>query len=211
MNKYNKIIVLMKSAGRKVYVNKTPSATPVLIKEEQKVIPMDLDHPNPSIMSSLSPGQSINATLKGKNVKIVNKLSKEDKKPKIQEFVAPAMKNPPVYIPQSISFNSSQNSKISSPGAIGGPNYPKNFMIPPPDCFGNTPPSMFSFNNSPNPMNPFNNSGNSVQLDSNIAEISMDELSKQNALATGDPVFCNRCSAVFNSYSKIINIEEEQV
>ena len=72
MNKYNKIIVLMKSAGRKVYVNKTPSATPVLIKEEQKVIPMDLDHPNPSIMSSLSPGQSINATLKGKNVKIVN-------------------------------------------------------------------------------------------------------------------------------------------
>ena len=150
----------MKSASKKVYVSKAPRSVPMVI-EEEKLVPMELDIPKPP-MSSLAPGQGINASLKGKKVKIVNRSSKEEVKVQNSGFApAPAMKKGPAFKPHSIP-------------------------VPVP---------------MPNP----------IQLDSNIAEISMDELSKQNALATGDPVFCQQCNAIFNSYSKLIQSGNDQI
>lgn len=146
----------MKSASKKVYVNKAPRSV-AMLQEEEKV-PMEIDPPKPS-MSSLAPGAGLNASLKGKKVKIVNRSAKEEHKASGPSFApAPAMKKPAVFKPKS---------------------------VPEPQA---------------NPM-----------LDSNIAEISMDELSKQNALATGDPIICQACNAIFNSYSKLRMTDDGQI
>lgn len=47
-------------------------------------------------------------------------------------------------------------------------------------------------------------------LDANIVEICMEELSKQNAFATGEPIFCHNCNALFNFFSKITAIENSE-
>ena len=158
----------MKSASKKVYVNKAPRSV-AMLEEEEKVVPMDLDLPKPA-MSSLAPGQGLNASLKGKKVKIVNRSIKEEQKVPNSNFApVPMMKKGPAFKPQS---------------------HPVPIPLPKPK-------------QSP-PINP-------IQLDSNIAEISMDELAKQNALATGDPVFCEQCNAVFNSYSKLTSAQGSQI
>ena len=40
-------------------------------------------------------------------------------------------------------------------------------------------------------------------VDTNVFQISMNCLKDQGELATGDPVFCTSCQAIFNKYSKI--------
>lgn len=148
----------MKSASKKVYVNKAPRNL-AMMNEEEKISPMDIDPPKPT-MSSLAPGQGLNASLKGKKVKIVSKAAKEEQKvPNLVPAPKVPIKKGPVFRPQPVP-------------------------VP-----------------MPNPM----------QLDSNIAEICMDELSKQNALATGDPIFCELCNAIFNSYSKLNDLNGHQV
>lgn len=51
------------------------------------------------------------------------------------------------------------------------------------------------------------------QVDTNVFKISMRCLKDQSELATGDPVFCTACQAVFNMHSKVEEnkLEEEQV
>lgn len=202
----------MKAANKKVYVSKAPRSVSML-QEEEKLLPMDIDqrpnmlnypkplppppgmpagmpfnyaqnvamnppplfhlnappnmHPGPQFMppppqmSSLVPGSGINASLKNKKVKIVNRSAKEEKKLPSSSF-APAVKKPAPAKPC-----------LAAPPMPALPAFP--------------------------------------QIDSNIAEVSMDELAKQNILATGDPLPCVNCNAIFNSYSVIHESEEGQV
>lgn len=46
--------------------------------------------------------------------------------------------------------------------------------------------------------------------DVNVFEICMDELKKDNTTATGDPVFCSGCNAVFNFFSKASKIDNSE-
>lgn len=150
----------MKSACKKVYVNKAPRSVAMLHDEEEKIVPMEIDPPIKPVMASLAPGSGLNASLKGKNVKIVNRAKIEEKKGPSSFAPAPAMKKPAVMKPRPIPI-----------------------------------------------LNPVLNS----QFDSNIAEIAMEELNKQNVLATGDPVLCLECNAIFNSYSKVQETENGQI
>lgn len=148
----------MKSASKKVYVNKAPRSV-AMLQEEEKIVPMEIDPPPKPAMASLAPGSGLNASLKGKKVKIVNRSVKEEEKKGPSVFApAPAMKKPLGVKPKPVPV-------------------------------------------------PLAN----AQFDSNIAEIAMDELSKQNVLATGDPVLCLECNAVFNSYSKVEETENGQI
>ncbi|CAG9333239.1 unnamed protein product [Blepharisma stoltei] len=47
-------------------------------------------------------------------------------------------------------------------------------------------------------------------LDANIIEICMEELGKVNDFATGEPIFCHNCNALFNSFSKLLPLEESE-
>ena len=151
----------MKSACKKVYVNKAPRSVAMLQDdEEEKIVPMEIDPPQKPAMASLAPGSGLNASLKGKNVKIVNRAKIEEKKGPSSFTPAPAMKKPAVMKPKPL-------------------------------------PVLIPVLNS--------------QFDSNIAEIAMEELNKQNVLATGDPVLCLECNAIFNSYSKVEETANGQI
>ena len=47
------------------------------------------------------------------------------------------------------------------------------------------------------------------RLDTNVVQISLGSLGDEVALATGDPVFCEGCGAVFNHISRIVPAEKE--
>jgi succinate dehydrogenase/fumarate reductase-like Fe-S protein len=47
------------------------------------------------------------------------------------------------------------------------------------------------------------------QVDTNVFQISMACLAEGGELATGDPVFCSKCQAVFNKHSKIEETKDE--
>ena len=48
-------------------------------------------------------------------------------------------------------------------------------------------------------------------MDTNVAEICMDELAKDNVLATGEPIFCEGCNCVFNKFSKFSQEGDNQL
>lgn len=47
-------------------------------------------------------------------------------------------------------------------------------------------------------------------MDTNVFKINMATLMDAAELATGDPVFCNACQAVFNMYSRIEETKTEE-
>lgn len=51
------------------------------------------------------------------------------------------------------------------------------------------------------------------EVDTNVFQVSMSCLKDQGELATGDPLFCENCQAIFNKHSKIEENkhEEEQI
>jgi len=48
------------------------------------------------------------------------------------------------------------------------------------------------------------------EVDTNVVSINFDILKDKSALATGDPVFCTNCKAIFNMYSQIEHKEDSQ-
>lgn len=53
------------------------------------------------------------------------------------------------------------------------------------------------------------------EIDTNVFKISFNTLKNDAELATGDPIFCSQCKAVFNSFSKVEEVkgdgEEKQI
>ncbi|CAG9322630.1 unnamed protein product [Blepharisma stoltei] len=162
---------------------------------------------------SLSPGFGFNASLKGKKVKLVKSSPSEEVK--IGEVKPAPVKinpfNPPKIIPMPPPLPLPQ--KDQKPIPI------QNIIPPPPPAFIQLPripqvmppmipQPMFS---APPRFPPFPGIPQQPpDLDANVTEICMDELAKQNAFATGDPVFCEGCHAVFNFFSKLTPIPDKE-
>ena len=48
------------------------------------------------------------------------------------------------------------------------------------------------------------------EVDTNVYRINMSTLKEGSELATGDPIFCSSCNAVFNMYSNVEEVKRDE-